>query len=238
MFLVWVFIISGMDKRILIVDDEADLLEVLSMNLESEGFTVFTAGSGAEALASVRTDRPDLVLLDVMLGDTSGITIAGKLKNTPETADIPIIMLTAKDSETDMVVGLSVGADDYITKPFSTAVLVARIEAVLRRTVARPSGLREVLSAGDVKVITASRQVKAAGVDVDLTGGEYGILVALIEAGGDVVSREQLKVLLGEKASGEQERIVDVHVAALRKKLGDSRGIIKTVHGHGYRIVK
>ncbi|MCK4999608.1 MAG: response regulator, partial [Anaerohalosphaera sp.] len=101
----------------MIVDDEPDLLELLSMSLEQAGFTVFTAQSGAEALASVRTDRPDLVLLDVMLGDVSGVTIAGKLKNTPETAQLPVIMLTAKDSETDMVVGLSVGADDYITKP-------------------------------------------------------------------------------------------------------------------------
>ena len=125
---------------------------------------------------------------------------------------------------------VSLKSDDTVNHAVSVRVASSRVGT------ARPTS--HVLSAGDVKVITASRQVKAAGVDIDLTGGEYGILVALIEAGGDVVSREQLKVLLGENASGEQERIVDVHVAALRKKLGSSRGIIKTVHGHGYRIVK
>ncbi len=224
-----------MDARILIVDDEPDLLELLSMSLEQAGFTVFTAQSGAEALASVRTDRPDLVLLDVMLGDVSGVTIAGKLKNTPETAQLPVIMLTAKDSETDMVVGLSVGADDYITKPFSSAVLVARIEAVLRR-VNGPVAQR--LSAGSVKVDPASRRVVAAGKEIELVGGEYKILVALIEAGGDILTRQQLKDMLGEKARGEQMRIVDVYIASLRKKLGNCRSVIKTVHGHGYRIEK
>lgn len=224
-----------MDARILIVDDERDLLELLQMSLEQAGFTVFTASSGAEAIASVRTDRPDLVLLDVMLADVSGITIASRLKNTPETADLPIIMLTAKDSETDMVVGLSVGADDYITKPFSTAILVARIEAVLRR-VTRP--LSQRLSAGQVKIDPYSRKVIADGKEVDITGGEYNILIALIEAGGDILSRERIKELLGDTARGQQARIVDVHIASLRKKLGNCRDVIRTVHGHGYRIEK
>ena len=230
--------IAVMNARILIVDDERDLLELLSMSLESEGYEVVTAACGEEAMGSVRTDRPDLILLDVMLGDVSGVTLAGKFKNTPETAGIPIIMLTAKDSDTDKVVGLSVGADDYVTKPFSTPVLVARIEAVLRRTKQAGAGLREILTAGDVRVNPASRQVTAAGKTVELTGAEYDILVALIEAGGDLLSREQIKTLLGAKAQGQQARIVDVHIAALRKKLADCRGIIKTVHGHGYRIVK
>ena len=224
-----------MDARILIVDDEPDLLELLSMSLEQAGFTVFTAQSGAEALAGVRTDRPDLVLLDVMLGDVSGVTIAGKLKNTPETAELPVIMLTARDSETDMVVGLSVGADDYITKPFSSPVLVARIEAVLRRV---NGPVTQRLSAGSVKVDPASRRVVAEGKEIELIGGEYKILVALIEAGGDILTRQQLKDMLGEKARGEQMRIVDVYIASLRKKLGNCRSVIKTVHGHGYRIEK
>lgn len=224
-----------MSAKILIVDDEKDLLELLGMNLAVEGYIVRTAESGAEALSSIRTDRPDLVLLDVMLGDISGIKLAGKLKNSPETAGIPIIMLTAKDSETDVIVGLSVGADDYVTKPFSTAVLVARIEAVLRRFNPEWDTLREILSVGPVRVLPESQEVLIEGKPVDLTGVEYKILLALIEAGGKILTREELKELSGASQS-EKDRIVDVHVASLRKKLGAARNVIKTVHRQGYRI--
>jgi len=224
-----------MSAKILIVDDEKDLLEMLSMNLSAAGYVVRTAGGGAEAMSIIRTDRPDLVLLDVMMEDISGIKLVGKLKNTPETADIPVIMLTARDSETDMIVGLSMGADDYVTKPFSTAVLVARIEAVLRRGAAATDSLREIIAVGPVRIIPASREVLVDGVPVDLTGGEYNILLALVEAGGSVLSRAELKVASGAERA-DSERIVDVHIAALRKKLGPAKGIIKTVHGQGYRI--
>lgn len=224
-----------MSAKILIVDDEKDLLELLGMNLAVEGYIVRTAESGAEALSSIRTDRPDLVLLDVMLGDISGIKLAGKLKNSPETAGIPIIMLTAKDSETDVIVGLSVGADDYVTKPFSTAVLVARIEAVLRRFNPEWDTLREILSVGPVRILPESQEVLIEGKPVDLTGVEYKILLALIEAGGKILTREELKELSGASQS-EKDRIVDVHVASLRKKLGAARNVIKTVHRQGYRI--
>ncbi len=220
-----------MSARILIVDDEKDLLEMLSMNLSIAGYVVRTAASGAEAMSVIRTDRPDLILLDVMLGDISGVKLAGKLKNTPETAGIPIIMLTAKDSETDMIVGLSMGADDYVTKPFSTAVLVARIEAVLRRG----SAESDILTAGPVRIVPASRQVLVEGKAVELTGGEYNILLALVEAGGSILSRDELKGISGA-GRGDSERIVDVHIAALRKKLGRAKGIVKTIHGRGYRI--
>jgi two-component system phosphate regulon response regulator PhoB len=220
-----------MSARILIVDDEKDLLEMLSMNLSTAGYVVRTAASGAEAMSVIRTDRPDLILLDVMLGDISGVKLAGKLKNTPETAGIPIIMLTAKDSETDVIVGLSMGADDYVTKPFSTAVLVARIEAVLRRG----SAESDILTAGPVRIVPASRQVLAEGRAVELTGAEYNILLALVEAGGSVLSRDELKGISGA-GRGDSERIVDVHIAALRKKLGRAKGIVKTIHGQGYRI--
>ena len=220
-----------MSARILIIDDEKDLLEMLSINLSTAGFVVRTAASGAEGMSVIRTDRPDLILLDVMLGDTSGVTLAGKLKNTPQTAGIPIIMLTAKDSETDMIVGLSMGADDYVTKPFSTAVLVARIEAVLRRDAAES----DILTVGPVRIVPASRQVLVAGKAVELTGGEYNILLALAEAGGSILSRDELKGISGA-GRGDSERIVDVHIAALRKKLGTAKGIVKTIHGQGYRI--
>jgi len=227
-----------MNAKILIVDDEKDLLELLSMSLGAEGFIVTTAENAAQALASVRTNRPDLILLDIMLPDTSGIKLTGKLKNTPQTATIPIILLTAKDKETDVVVGLSVGADDYITKPFSTSVLIARIEAVLRRTYPGDEDVREILAAGPVTIQTGAREVRVHGKPVELTGGEYNILVALIEAGGDILSRQQLKAALGPEAKGEKDRIVDVHIAVLRKKLDSARTIIKTVHGRGYRITQ
>ncbi len=227
-----------MNAKILIVDDEKDLLELLSMNLGTEGYIINTAENAAQALAAVRTNRPDLILLDIMLPDTSGIKLTGKLKNTPNTANIPIILLTAKDKETDMVVGLSVGADDYITKPFSTSVLVARIEAVLRRAYPGDEDVREVLAAGPVTILPAAREVRVQGKVVELTGGEFGILVALVEAGGDILSRAQLKGALGEEAKGEKARIIDVHIAALRKKLGAAKNIIKTVHSRGYRIAQ
>jgi DNA-binding response OmpR family regulator len=225
-----------MNAKILIVDDENDLLELLRMTLSAEGYTIRTAGNGAEALAAIEQERPDLILLDIMLGDVSGINLTGKLKNSPETSDIPVILLTAKDTDTDMVVGLRIGADDYVTKPFSTQVLVARIEAVLRRT-STPSGQAgEALYVGPLRIIPKSRQVYVDGLPIDLTGGEYNILMALIQAEGNIYSRKQLKEALGEGAGGQKERIVEVHIAALRKKLGKARKIIKTVHGRGYRI--
>lgn len=227
-----------MNAKILIVDDEKDLLELLSMNLGAEGFIITTAEDAAQALAAVRTNRPDLILLDIMLPDTSGIKLTGKLKNTPETANIPIILLTAKDKETDVIVGLSVGADDYVTKPFSNSVLVARIEAVLRRAYPADEDVREILAAGPVIILPSAREVRVHGQPVELTGGEYGILVALIEAGGNILSRDQLKSALGEEAKGEKARIIDVHIASLRKKLGPARTIIKTVHSRGYRIAQ
>lgn len=227
-----------MNAKILIVDDEKDLLELLSMNLGAEGFIVTTAEDAAQALAAVRTNRPDLILLDIMLPDTSGIKLTGKLKNTPETANIPIILLTAKDKETDVIVGLSVGADDYVTKPFSNSVLVARIEAVLRRAYPADEDVREILAAGPVIILPSAREVRVHGQPVELTGGEYSILVALIEAGGSILSRAQLKAALGEEAKGEKARIIDVHIASLRKKLGPARTIIKTVHSRGYRIAQ
>ena len=226
-----------MNAKILIVDDQVDLLELLSMSLSGEGYIVQTAKSGAEALAAISNDKPDLILLDIVLGDVSGIKLTTKLKNDVETAGIPIILLTAKDSETDIIVGLSVGADDYITKPFSIKVLQARMEAVLRRSYPETQNVREILSAGAIKIFPSGRQVFVEGQPIDMTPAEYNILTALIRAGGDILSREHLRELLGSIESTKNERIVDVHVAALRKKLGPARNVVKTVHGQGYRAV-
>ena len=225
-----------MNAKILVVDDQKDLLELLSMSLGQEGYSVQTAASGAEAMSMVAAQKPDLILLDIILGDTSGIKLTTKLKHEAETSHIPIILLTAKDSETDIIVGLSVGADDYITKPFSTKVLLARIDAVLRRTYPESPAVREILQAGPIRVFPSRRQTFAEGEPVDLTPAEFNILLSLLKAGGDILSREQLRLELGSVDQSPNERIVDVHVAAMRKKLGNARKIVKTVHGKGYRI--
>lgn len=225
-----------MNAKILVVDDEVDLLDLLEMNLSSEGFTVIKAQNARQALEAIGDDRPDIILLDIMLGETSGIDLTAKLKNSHDTASIPIIMLTARDTDTDMVVGLKVGADDYITKPFSTQVLVARIEAVLRR-VPKQSISRDSIVIGPLQIIPNAMQVKVNGRDIDLTACEYDILMELIKAQGGLLTRSQLKQSIQDNLQSQRDRIVDVHVAALRKKLGpEGRNIIKTVHNKGYRI--
>lgn len=227
-----------MNSKILIVDDQRDLLELLSMTLEQEGYRVRTAASGAEAVAAVLQDKPDLILLDILLGDTTGIKLTTRWKNDAETAHIPIILLTAKDTETDIIVGLSVGADDYITKPFSTRVLLARMEAVLRRAYPEPTAVHEILSAGPIRLFLAGRQAFVEGAPIDLTSAEFNILLALVKAGGQILSREDmLNLMVPNPADSGNLRVVDVHVAALRKKLGKARNLLKTVHGKGYKVV-
>ena len=222
-----------MNAKILLVDDEPDVREPLKFNLEREGYTVTTAATAAEAMACVKKASPDLILLDVMLPDMPGTKLASQLKNNIATAAIPIILLTGKDKETDIIVGLGMGADDYVTKPFSTAVLIARIEAQLRRIAA---GRREddTLIAGSVKIIPAAQQVFVDSAPVELTLAEFKILCALVRANGTILSREKLMDEFGRNSS-VTERIIDVHIAALRKKLGPARTIIKTVHRTGYR---
>lgn len=226
-----------MSADILVVDDQKDLLDLLDMALSQEGYTVRTAASGTEALSLIAAEKPDLILLDIILGDISGIKLTTKLKHDAETSHIPIILLTAKDTETDIIVGLSVGADDYITKPFSTKVLLARIDAVLRRTYPESPTVKEILQAGPIRVFPSRRQAFAEGDPVDLTPAEFSILLSLIKAGGNVLTREQLQAEMAPSEEHPNERIVDVHVAAMRKKLGKARSIIKTVHGKGYRVM-
>lgn len=228
-----------MNAKILVVDDEKNLLELLSMNLAAQGFVVNTAETGADALASVSKDRPDLILLDIVLPDISGIKLTGKLKNSPGTANIPIILLTAKDAETDVVVGLNVGADDYVTKPFSTKVLLARIEAVLNRRRAGSGGAaNQTLSAGPVTIVPDHMQVYVRGKPVELTAKEYDILMALMTAAGRVLSRDELSDVLGQSDGERNMRVVDVHIGALRKKLGPDANIVRTVHNKGYSILR
>jgi DNA-binding response OmpR family regulator len=223
-----------MNTKILVIDDEADLRELLKSNLEKEGYNVSTVASASQALDFLKNSRPELILCDVMLPDMIGTKLANQLKNDLSTAAIPIIMLTAKDKETDIVVGLNMGADDYITKPFSTPVLLARIEAQLRRVASITSQNDKPLVIGSVKIIPAAQQVFVDSMPVALTMAEFKILSALVIARGTVLSREKLM----EEFSSDPEtvqRTIDVHIAALRKKLGSARNLIKTVHRLGYR---
>jgi DNA-binding response OmpR family regulator len=225
-----------MTRKILIVDDEPELVALLEMSLGAEGYTISSAGSGKEALQKLAADRPDLVLMDVMLPDISGTRLTGQIKSDPRTSGIPIIMLTAKDSTTDVIVGLNMGADDYVTKPFSTPVLAARIDAVLRRKVAQPPASDDNLHAGTIELNARSRQCSVDGRNIDLTPAEFTILALLMRAGGDVVSLDQLGESLGLGNGEAAERNIYVHISSLRKKLGDAKKSIKTVQGLGYRI--
>ena len=230
---------------VLVVDDEQDLVELIGLNLTRNGFDVLTAGDGNTALDLARRRRPDLVLLDLMLPGLDGTEVARRLRGDGTTRSIPIVMLTAKTEETDVVVGLTLGADDYVTKPFSPKVLVARVRAVLRRSAGSPSPAAEggpaatpseVLRAGPLTMDLDKHEVAVEGRPVRLTLTEFKLLRALVEARGRVMSRDRLM----DKAMGTDvfvtDRAIDVHVTAIRKKLGDANWLVHTVRGVGYRL--
>lgn len=220
-------------QSILVVEDETDLADLIRLNLEREGYACRCAGDGEAAIAEVRQHRPDLIVLDRMLPGRSGDDIAAHVKRDPATAHVPILMLTAKGEETDQLVGFALGADDYVVKPFSMKVLVARIRAILRRGTGN-GGDMSVLSCGPVAIDEARREVTVGGQDVMLTKMEFRILQVLVSAGGRVLSRDQLiDAVLGQGVA-VTDRTIDVHIAALRKKVGDAAEWIQTVRGVGY----
>jgi two-component system phosphate regulon response regulator PhoB len=221
-------------RHVLVVEDERDLAELLQFQLERAGHLVTIADSGIAALRTIDHKPPDLILLDLMLPELSGIEVASRLRTNPKTASIPIIMLTAKTDEVDQVVGLTVGADDYITKPFSVKVVLARIDAVLRRAAgATPAG--SSLRLGPITISQDSHEVTVEGEPIRLTLTEFRILAALAAAKNRVLSRH----ILMSKAMGPgvtvTERTIDVHVTAIRRKLGEHGALIRTVRGVGYR---
>ena len=223
-------------KRIIIVEDEPDMADLVAMRLRREGYVVETVGDGAEALEMIRYSPPDLVLLDLMLPGMPGTEVATKLRNDARTSSVPIIMLTAKSEESDIVVGLHLGADDYITKPFSMSVLLARISAVLRRNQNTVVARGKVLEAGPIWIDVERYLVKVGGRRVSLTLTEFRLLVAIVSAKGRVLSRNQLiDQALGTDAV-VTDRTIDVHLTALRKKLGRASKYIQTVRGLGYRL--
>ncbi len=221
-------------KHILIVDDERDLVELLSYNLQKAGYQTSAAHSGRAGLDLAVRTTPDLIVLDVMLPELSGTEIVTRLRSNPNTAGIPIILLTAKTEEIDQLVGLTVGADDYVTKPFSTKVLLARIDALLRRT-RKPADAKGILSLGPIEVHTDTHEAFVDAQPIKLTLTEFKILTSLMQAQGKVLSR----AILMAKAMGPgvtvTERTIDVHVTSIRKKLNDHAAIVRTVRGVGYR---
>ncbi len=221
-------------RHILVVDDEHDLGELLLLSLRKAGYSATVALTGRGALESVASRRPDLIILDVMLPELSGTEVAGRLRTNPATASIPILMLTAKAEEMDQVIGLSLGADDYMTKPFSMRVLLARVEALLRRSGA--SGAADpAIVLGPVRIDPGTHAVTLDGEALRLTLTEFRILAALVQAGGRILSRPALISRAMGPGVMVTDRTIDVHVTSIRKRLGVHGGIIKTVRGVGYR---
>ena len=221
-------------NRILIVDDEPDLVRLLDYNLRQAGYETVTASSGEAALSAARAKRPDLVILDLMLPDLSGTEVCRQLKREPGLKDVPILMLTAKSEEVDRVVGFELGADDYVTKPFSVRELILRVKAVLRRGVALEPG--NTTAVGPIRVDVDAHRAFVEGVEVELTALEFKLLHTMMQRLGRVQSREQLLSDVWGITAEVETRTVDTHVKRLREKLTSARDYIETVRGVGYRM--
>jgi DNA-binding response OmpR family regulator len=224
------------NEKILIVDDEEDILELLKYNLSREGYKVSCAASGEETLRAVRSGIPDLIVLDLMLPGIDGLDVARQLKNDSKTRDVPIVMLTAKGEEADIVTGLELGADDYITKPFSPRVLLARVRAVLRRRIRESTNDTSVLQVRKLEIHPGRREVLVNGEPVQLTFTEFGILNFLARRPGWVFTRSQIVDAVRGDDYFVTDRSVDVQIVSLRKKLGPAGTDIETVRGVGYRF--
>lgn len=230
--------ITKMKNRILAVDDEEDIVELVRYNLEREGFETLSAFSGREALEIISKKRPDLIVLDLMLPDVDGLEITRTLKRDDDLRTIPIIMLTAKGEEADIVVGLELGADDYIVKPFSPRILLARVRSVLRRRSSGEAqeGKSESLRIHGIEIHMGRHQVFVSGNPIDLTFSEFQILAFLAKRPGWVFTRSQIVDAVRGDNYPVTERSVDVQVVGLRRKLGDFGEYIETVRGVGYRF--
>lgn len=228
-------IIAAMSKKVALVEDEEDIVKLVSYYLGNEGYAVKSARDGLDGLRLIEREKPDLVILDLMLPEFDGLEVCRKLRSQPATHAIPIIMLTAKGEETDKVVGLEMGADDYLTKPFSPKELVARVKALLRRT-AQPAPQPAMLSYGALTVDDERHEVKYKGKEIQLTAKEFGLLQQLLRNRGRVLTRE---VLLDKVWGYEAEittRTVDVHIRRLREKIPLLTDAIVTVKSLGYKL--
>lgn len=223
-------------EKILVVDDEEDILELVSYNLEKSGFRVARAETGEEALQRVSDNRPDLVILDLLLPGINGLDVCKILKGNPATVSLPILMLSAKGTESDVVRGFELGATDYVTKPFSTKILMARVRAALQKGKGQESGPTHTLRIHDLVIMPQKNFVSASGKLVQLTASEFRLLVFLARSPGIIFSRYQIVDQVRGENHPVTDRSVDVHVVSLRKKLGASGHCVETVRGMGYRM--
>lgn len=223
-------------KKILIVEDEHDILQLVKHYLEKDGFRVSTAMTGIEALKKVKEDKPDLIVLDLMLPEMDGLEVCKRVRSAPDTAMLPIIMLTAKAEESDTIVGLELGADDYVTKPFSPKALVARVKALLRRMDRTPSNGTELYRYGTLTLNPARHEVSLGQQEVPLTTKEFGLLEHLLRHRGRVLTREVLlNAVWGYDYYGTT-RTVDVHIRRLKQKLSLLEDAIVSVKSLGYKL--
>ncbi|MGD9033853.1 MAG: response regulator [Desulfobacteraceae bacterium] len=222
--------------RILVVDDEEDILELVRFNLAREGYPVICTASGEETLKIARKEHPELIVLDLMLPGIDGLDVAKALKNDPKTRDISIVMLTAKGEEADIVTGLELGADDYITKPFSPRILVARVRAVLRRKLKEMPEDESALKIHNLLIHPGRREVFVNDDPIQLTFTEFGILSFLARRPGWVFTRSQIVDAVRGDDYPVTDRSVDVQIVGLRKKLGPAGKYVETIRGVGYRF--
>jgi two-component system, OmpR family, phosphate regulon response regulator PhoB len=224
--------------HILVVDDEPDISALVAYHLARESYRVRTAASGPEAIRAAELERPDLVVLDLMLPGMSGLQVLEELRRRPETQEIPVILLTARREEEDRIAGLRLGADDYVAKPFSPQELILRVGAVLRRVQQAPPAGKggKVVRVGPFTVDTGAADARVDGVELDLTPTEYRLLLTLMERRGRVQSRRQLLEAVWEVTANIATRTVDMHVQRLRNKVGGHADWIETVRGFGYRF--
>ncbi|MFZ0242145.1 MAG: response regulator [Desulfobacterales bacterium] len=223
-------------EKILVVDDEEDIIELVRFNLNQDGYRIESALTGEEALKMVRADAFDLIILDLMLPGIDGLDVTRKLRDNAKTRSVPIVMLTAKGEEPDIVAGLELGADDYITKPFSPRILIARVRAVLRRKTADPIDDKTMLKIHDFEINAGTRGVTVAGRPVELTYTEFQVLFNLARRPGWVFTRSQIVDAVRGDDYPVTDRSVDVQIVGLRKKLGEYGHYIETVRGVGYRF--
>jgi DNA-binding response OmpR family regulator len=223
-------------ETILVVDDEEDILELVRYNLSREGYGVVCAASGEDAYRIIHAEKIDLLVLDLMLPGMDGLELTRRLKSAPQTSDLPIVMLSAKGEEADIVAGLELGADDYITKPFSPRVVIARVRSVLRRRIQPPAAKDEVLEIHELVIHPGRRSVSVDGAPLDLTFTEFQVLAYLARRPGWVFTRTQIVDAVRGDDYPVTDRSVDVQIVGLRKKMGPAGHYIETVRGVGYRF--
>ena len=225
-----------MTYRVLVVDDEPDITALVAYHLAKAGYRVSTASSGTEALQTATSEHPDLVVLDLMLPGLSGLEVLEELRGHADTRDVGVIVLTARKDEADRVTGLSLGADDYLAKPFSPQELVLRVGAVLRRLGSPAVAAGSVITVGPLHIDRAAHRVTVSGTEIELTATEYNLLVTLAERRGRVQARASLLETVWHAHPDIQTRTVDMHMQRLRSKLGAAAEYLETVRGFGYRF--